>query len=58
MRNYEKINSLIGSESIDEQAIRLLLYRISEETGIYFPQDQVEYYVRLYCNIKNWMGET
>lgn len=33
MRNFEIMNSLMGAEPIDEQAVGMLLYHISREIG-------------------------
>ena len=56
MRNFERLNSLMGAEPIDEQAVGMLLNHISQEIGSSWIESHVEHYIRLYKTMKNWLN--
>ena len=56
MTNLEKLNSLMGAEPIDEQAVGMLLNHISREIGSSWIESHVEYYVGLYRSMKDWLN--
>lgn len=56
MRNFEKMNSLMGAEPIDEQAVGMLLYHISREIGSSWIESHVEHYIGLYKSMKDWLN--
>ena len=56
MRNFEKMNSLMGAEPIDEQAVGMLLNRISQEIGSSWIESHVEHYIGLYRSMKDWLN--
>lgn len=55
MRNFEMLSSFSGSESIDEQAVGMLLIHISQELGKAWVEFRVEHYIGLYRNMKDWL---
>lgn len=52
MRNFEKMNSLMGAEPLDEQAVGMLLYHISKEIGSSWIESHIEHYIELYRSMK------
>lgn len=56
MRNFERMNSLMGAESIDEQAVGMLLNHISREIGSSWIESHVEHYIGLYRSMKDWLN--
>ena len=56
MKNFERMDSLINVEPIDEQAVGMLLTHISREIGSSWIESHVEYYVGLYKSMKDWMN--
>lgn len=56
MRNFEKMNSLMGAEPIDEQVVGMLLNHISIEIGSSWIESHVEHYIGLYRIMKDWLN--
>ena len=56
MRNFERMNSLMGAEPIDEQAVGMLLNHISREIGSSWIESHVEHYIGLYRSMKDWLN--
>lgn len=50
------MNSLMGAEPIDEQAVRMLLNHISREIGSSWIESHVEHYIGLYRSMKDWLN--
>lgn len=56
MTNFEKLNSLMGAEPIDEQAVGMLISHISRDIGHSYLEFSIEYYVGLYRSMKDWLN--
>lgn len=55
MRNFEMLNSFAGAVPVDEQAMGMLLYHISQELGSSWVESHVEHYIQLYRSMKTWL---
>lgn len=56
MTNHEKLNSLMGSEPIDDRAVGMLISHISRDIRNSYLESHVEYYVGLYKSMKDWLN--
>ena len=56
MTNLEKLNSLMGAEPIDEQAVGMLISHISRDIRNSYLESHIEYYVELYRSMKDWLN--
>ena len=56
MTNLEKLNSLMGTQPIDEQAVGMLISHISQDIGHSYLEFYIEYYVELYRSMKDWLN--
>ena len=56
MRNFEKMNSLMGEGPIDELAVGMLISHISQDRKNSYLELPIGYYVELYRSIKDWLN--
>lgn len=56
MTNHEKLNSLMGSEPIDERAVGMLLGRIQKDYDRDLFEQNYDRYLPLYKSMKEWLN--